>query len=646
MCLFLHNRHIEFCAPGNVLSPGVFALCRKNAQPRRGGKMKQKTKQKKERFENLKNTLYAFRIITQCAPLMLVSQVATMIAYWFFTGFVQEIMFLKVLLDIVENGGSFRQFAVMVAVFATAGILSKFVDCFGDYVCSRQMKIFYKNLNRKIFKKAVEVDMQCYENPEFYDKYQRATEIISDSHYSEFSYCFAMVISGGMTGIFLIAYVISIDAKILLILLSMIFVLIIESVKGKVEVEKDKKMTPHKRSKAYVKRTVFLREFAKDMRTSGIFNVMHSRYKDAVANNREIIRKYGRKMALLEVLSGLFGTSLPVVITYLYAAYRFAVKRNLSISNFSVIMTAMSNLKDVFNDLGEAIGAIRKEAKYFGNLREFFDYESTVTGGSKEAQELETLEFRNVSFTYPSAKKPSLVNVNLKINKGETAAIVGKNGAGKTTFVKLLLRFYDPDEGVILYNGTDIREYSIKSLRDRLATVFQDYKVFALSVGENVLCREVETSEDKNIVETALHNSGADACVNALPNKSDTVLTREFDEKGTGLSGGEQQKVAAARMFARAFDLAILDEPSSALDPIAEYKMYESLIAATEEKTVIYISHRLSSAVLSDKIYVFDGGTVAESGTHEELMENMGIYAEMFTLQASSYKSGEGSVSD
>lgn len=608
--------------------------------------MKQKTKQKKERFENLKNTLYAFRIITQCAPLMLVSQVATMIAYWFFTGFVQEIMFLKVLLDIVENGGSFRQFAVMVAVFAAAGILSKFVDCFGDYVCSRQMKIFYKNLNRKIFKKAVEVDMQCYENPEFYDKYQRATEIISDSHYSEFSYCFAMVISGGMTGIFLIAYVISIDAKILLILLSMIFVLIIESVKGKVEVEKDKKMTPHKRSKAYVKRTVFLREFAKDMRTSGIFNVMHSRYKDAVANNREIIKKYGRKMALLEVLSGLFGTSLPVVITYLYAAYRFAVKRNLSISNFSVIMTAMSNLKDVFNDLGEAIGAIRKEAKYFGNLREFFDYESTVTGGSKEAQELETLEFRNVSFTYPSAKKPSLVNVNLKINKGETAAIVGKNGAGKTTFVKLLLRFYDPDEGVILYNGTDIREYSIKSLRDRLATVFQDYKVFALSVGENVLCREVETSEDKNIVETALHNSGADACVNALPNKSDTVLTREFDEKGTGLSGGEQQKVAAARMFARSFDLAILDEPSSALDPIAEYKMYESLIAATKEKTVIYISHRLSSAVLSDKIYVFDGGTVAESGTHEELMENMGIYAEMFTLQASSYKSGEGSVSD
>lgn len=608
--------------------------------------MKQKKKQKKERFENLKNTLYAFKIITQCAPFMLVSQVATMIAYWFFTGFVQEIMFLKVLLDIIEKGGTFGQFAVMVGVFALAGVISKAVDCFGDYVCSRQMKVFYKNLNRRVFKKAVEVDMQCYENPEFYDKYQRATEIISDSHYSDFSYFFAMIISGGLTGIFLIAYVISIDAKILLILLSMIIVVIIESVKGKVEVEKDKKMTPHKRSKAYVKRTVFLREFAKDMRTSGIFGVMHSRYKDAVEKNREIIKKYGKKMAVLEVLSGLFGTSLPVVITYIYAAYRFAIKRNLSISNFSVIMTAMSNLKDVFNDLGEAIGAIRKEAKFFGNLREFFEYESTVTGGSLEADELETLEFKNVSFTYPSAKKPSLVNVNLKFNKGETTAVVGKNGAGKTTFVKLLLRFYDPDEGVILYNGVDIREYSIKSLRDRLATVFQDYKVFALSVGENVLCREVETADDALLVDEALKNSGADTCVNALPQKAQTVLTREFDEKGTGLSGGEQQKVAAARMFARAFDLAVLDEPSSALDPIAEYKMYESLISATQDKTVIYISHRLSSAVLSDKIYVFDGGTVAESGTHEELMQSGGIYSEMFTLQASSYKSQEGSVDD
>lgn len=577
---------------------------------------------------------------------MLVAHVVTMIAYWFFKGFIQEILFLKVLLDIVENNGTFGQFAAMVAVFALAGIVAKGADCFGDYVLGRSTKVFYKKFNQMIFKKAVEVDMACFENPDFYDKYQRATEIVSDSHYMEFSYLFAALISGSLTGIFLIAYVVSIDARILLFLLSMVFVVLFEAIKGKVEVEKDKQMTPHKRTKAYVKRTVFLREFAKDMRTSGIFNAMYARYKNAVEKNREIIKKYGKKMAALEVLSGLFGASLPIVMTYVYASYRFAIKRNLRISDFSVIMTAISNLKNVFNDLGNAIGGITKEAKYFGNLREYLEYESTVTGGTKQADELETLEFRNVTFKYPSAEKPSLVNVNLRIDKGETLAVVGQNGAGKTTFVKLLLRFYDPDEGVILYNGTDIREYDIKSLRDRLATVFQDYKVFALSVAENVICRETQGEEDRELVVQSLKSSGAYDCVSTLPEKEMTVLTREFDEKGTGLSGGEQQKVAAARMFARDFDLAILDEPSSALDPIAEYKMYESLIAATKDKTVIYISHRLSSAVLSDRIYVFADGTVAETGTHDELMSADGIYSEMFTLQASSYRQIEGGVDE
>ena len=404
-------------------------------------------------------------------------------------------------------------------------------------------------------------------------------------------------------------------------------------------------MTSHTRSKEYVKRTVFLRDFAKDIRTSGIYDVMHNRFKTAVEKNREILKKYGFKMMILEVIGGVFGKALPVVSAYSYAAYRFVWKRNLAISDFSVIVTAVSNLKNVLNSLSDAIANLRREAEYFENLREFMEYEPKVIGGSKKADELETLEFKDVHFTYPGAKKPSLNGLSFKINKGETVAIIGKNGAGKTTFVKLLLRFYNPDSGVILYNGTDIREYDINSLRERLATVFQDYKVFALTVNENVLCRETETEADFSAVESALRSAGVYDRIMSLPQKQETVFTREFDEKGTGLSGGEQQKLCAARMFAKEFDLAILDEPSSALDPIAEYKMYESLIEATKDKTVIYISHRLSSAVLSDKVWVFENGKVSECGTHEELMADGKGYCEMFTLQASSYTDGERSVS-
>lgn len=599
-------------------------------------------KNTKEKQNSFKNVFYALRVIRQCSPGMMAAQVTMQVSYWFFTGFVKDVLFLKLLLDLITSGGSFKQYALLILMFVCSEMVATGINCFSDYYSSIKWKKFYKVLNDKIFVKAVSVDMECYENPDFYDKYKRATEIISEDHIAMFTWQFSNIIAGSLTGVFLVSYVITIDPKILFILIVSVFVLAFETIKGKLDVKKDKEMTVHKRSKAYVKRTVYLREFAKDLRTSGVFEVLHSRYKNAVAQNRKIIKKYGYKIALLETASGFFGKALPVAVTYVYAAYRFAVKRDLAVSDFSVIMTAMANLKDVFNDVGQAVSDVRREAEYFGNLKAFMEYESKVTSGDLIAEAFDSIEFRNVTFTYPGAEEPSLKNLNLKITKGETVAVVGKNGAGKTTFVKLLLRFYNTDEGEILYNNINIKEYNIESLRKRLSTVFQDYKVFALSIAENVLCREAENETDNALVETALKNSGADVYVNKLPEKANTVLTREFDEKGTGLSGGEQQKVATARMFAKDFDLAILDEPSSALDPVAEYKMYESLIEATKEKTVIYISHRLSSAVLSDKIYVFDGGTVTESGTHEELMQQGNAYCEMFTLQASSYKEGNG----
>ena len=603
-------------------------------------------KEKTEKRGFIKAVFYAVKIIMKCSPGFITVQLFSMISSWFFTGFVQEILFLRMVLKIIEGDGTYRDFVFTVIMFAAAGILSKFGNNFFDWIWNMKSKKFYKNLNKMIFAKAREVDIECYENPEFFDYYKRATEILTENHYLDFATSYSSIFADALTGIFIAAYVISIDPKLLLVLLLILPMLILQAYKGRLDVKKDKDMTFHKRTKAYVKRIIYLKDFSKDMRTSDILAVLHKRYKDAVKNNRKIIKKYGCKAALLETFTGLFGRALPVVIAYIYATFRYAVKKNLRLADFSVIMTAMDNIKSIVNDMGSAINTTRKEALYFENLRIFLEYESKVVGGSKEAEELETLEFRNVTFTYPGAEKPTLKNINVVFRKGETTAIVGHNGAGKTTFVKLLLRFYDPQEGVILYNGIDLKEYDITSLRNRFATVFQDYKVFALSVAENVLCKEVQNEDESFKVKEALKNSGAELFVKRLPEKENTVITREFDEKGTGLSGGEQQKVAVARMFAKDYDFAVLDEPSSALDPVAEYKMYETLIEATKNKTVVYISHRLSSAVLSDKIYVFGNGTVQESGTHESLMEKHGIYAEMFNLQASSYKESEGSVDE
>ncbi len=594
---------------------------------------------KKERFQLFKDIFYALKILMQSSPMFIIGGILTMTAFWFFTAYVQEVLFLKELLEIITSGGTFRQFMILILIFCGAGLIAKAIDCIGDYyrlVCSRKV---YKKLNEKILAKAAEVDIECYENPEYYDKYKRATEIISNGIYFNFTYQICRIVAGVISGVFLVGYVSSVDPRLLLVLLSVIAIIAIKGIKAKIEYNKDKEMTPHRREKSYVQRTVFLRDYAKDMRTSGIFSVMYKRFNDAVDANRGLIKKYGKKLAAFEISAGIFAEALPIIATYGYGAYRFIVKKNLKIADFSVLMTAIGSIKDVIADISEAVAELQKNAVYFRNLREFLKYENHTVNGEKIADEIKTIEFKNVSFTYPGAEKPSLKNISFKIQDNETVAVVGKNGAGKSTFVKLLLRFYDPDEGEIFVNGIDIKEYDLESLRERIGTVFQDYKVFALTVNENVLCRECESDEDKKLSEQALIASGAYDKIMTLPQGAETQLTREFDKNGTGLSGGEQHKVAAARMFAHAFDMAVLDEPSSALDPIAEYKMYESLIEATKDKMVIYISHRLSSAVLSDKIFVFDGGEVAENGTHKDLMEQNGIYAEMFTMQASNYKS-------
>ena len=584
-----------------------------------------------------KNITYALKLVWQSDKRLLIGYMINGFSANIFMLYIQNILFLKVLLGILDKGSSFESYFNTLVTFLILAVSLMAVSCFTSYIVSISTKNVLKKLNNRIFNKAITLDVECYENPEFYDKYQRATNVLAWSYFDFVCSCVASIISSIVSLGLVIGTVGAINPVYLLFLAPVFLVFIIETLKSKLVYKRDLEMTTNNRIKAYTQRTVFLKDFSKDMRTSNIFAVLMNRFKAAIDSNVEILRKYGWKLFIYSTVSSLFSEFIPIIGTYAYAAYQFVYTNALTVSSFSVVLSAINAVRESTMNIARHFDMLVGSALYFQNLREFFEYEPKITSGDKVPGKFESIEFRNVSFRYPSAEKYTLEKISFSIKKGETFALVGVNGAGKSTLVKLLLRFYDATEGEILYNGVNIKEYDLNAYRNIFGAVFQDYKNFAVSVYENVMCHEC-SDEEKQVAEKALRQSGIWEKISSLPKGAETVLTREFDKNGIGLSGGENQKVSAARLFAKDFEFAVLDEPSSALDPIAEYKMYENLIDVTKDKTVLYISHRLSSAVLSDRIIVIGAGKILEEGSHSELMEKDGKYKEMFTLQASSYK--------
>lgn len=286
---------------------------------------------------------------------------------------------------------------------------------------------------------------------------------------------------------------------------------------------------------------------------------------------------------------------------------------------------------------------MKKHSMYIENYNSFLAYkpkiEENVKGLTAKGCANE-IELRGVNFSYSHGEEATFVlkNINMLIKPGEKVAIVGHNGAGKSTLIKLILRLYLPNDGDVFLDGVNANAYNLHSYRQRFGTIFQDFQLYAFSVGENVIMDNLNGSEEeKDRIWTSLENSGLARKVKSFPKEIETTITKEFEEDGAVFSGGEAQKLAIARVLARDCGVVIMDEPSSNLDPISEYELYKNMMTAAKNKTVITISHRLSATVDADRIYLLDNGEIIEQGTHQQLMKLKGKYAEMFTVQASKY---------
>lgn len=410
--------------------------------------------------------------------------------------------------------------------------------------------------------------------------------------------------------------------------------------------ERDKKVESHRRKVSYADRVHYMGEYAKELRLSNIGSVLRSSFDSGVAGMLASFDEYGPRARRENFAQNMLCYVFNFEGLFLYGTWLAMVKKSISLSDFAVLASGVVSASWMIINLSNSVLELMKNGTYIENLRSFLDAEISIKD-APDATDLsgpfETLEFRDVSFAYRGQDRKAVEHLSFTLRKGEKVALVGVNGAGKSTFVKLVTRLYDPTSGEILYNGKPIRGLRLAAYRSLFVTAFQDFRVFSLSVAENVLGRArgsdgtAEGDADRALVEGALADAGVLDRVRALPNGIDTVLTREFDESGAVLSGGESQKIAVARAFAGDFEIALFDEPSSALDPIAEYGLYESMMRRCRDRTVVFISHRLSSATLADRILVMDGGRIVEEGSHARLMEHGGAYAKMFAMQAERY---------
>lgn len=403
-------------------------------------------------------------------------------------------------------------------------------------------------------------------------------------------------------------------------------------------------LAPSIRKLDYLYDTMRILPFAKEIRINNLSQWLYDKIANFTSNVVDPLKiKDLKKNQRLDSIINFLDISQELVI-YLILAFH-VVFSGMSIGNFAMYMSGIrqfsNEVSNVTNNFSRLIGqgGFARELRYFvAGIRESkgnISKELNSNGGQLSKIQTVEIEFVHVSFSYPNSNITVLKNISFKIRAGETLSIVGVNGAGKTTIVKLLCRFYEPTEGDILINGVSIKSIPKEKYYQLLSVVFQDYKLFSFSVAENI---EMKLDSNPEKLNSCIERSGLGDIINSLPNGAYTYISKEFSEDGSGFSGGEQQKMAIARALYKDSPVIILDEPTSAIDPIAEYEIYRKFHALVNGKTAIYISHRLSSTRFTDKILVLKDGRVAEYGSHKNLISlNHGIYKDMYEMQAKYY---------
>lgn len=588
----------------------------------------------------LKNNLYLLKLMFKASPAFVLIPAFDAIR-GSLSIFFEHTVGIGYVLEAAEYGYPFERVAWVIVILACAITLGMIFTVFsGDYIMEKERPKVRQQIKLMLYDKASKVDLSCYDDPEFYNSQVLALSEV-DNQIDKVEQLVINLLSN-ITAVLSngIYFMVKDKPSILFVLFSVVIGYIFNQKFIKTKYQARIERNPGERKRKYIERVFYLGDYAKELRMNPkVSDILCERFDKASEEVLEVDKKYCKKRFALDFIRNHIANFFICDTLYITYLILMAVKfHRVDISTLAILYNSFGRLKHNMSSFTEVYPAATESSLYIQKIRDFLQTKSKIVskGDVKATKDAKRLDLKNVSFAY-SENSPTIINdIDLFIKPGRKIALVGYNGAGKTTLVKLLMRLYDPTSGVIEADGRDIREYDLESYRDSIGAVFQDFNIFAGSVRENVVLAPLEGSSEEKII-TALKDSGLYDRTKTLTSGLDTMLTTEFSDEGLNLSGGESQKLAISRVFYKDAGLMILDEPSSALDPIAEYQLNHAMLSATGDKTVIFISHRLSTTRIADHIFMLENGRIAEEGNHEQLLAKKGKYREMWNAQASAY---------
>ena len=551
------------------------------------------------------------------------------------SSFFKDVLLIKLLIDgLTKKMNLFNLLLYLLLIFLFDIMVNIVSKIYKRYLI-KVNAIISKEFTHNIMSKIKSIDIKTYEDPSFYNEYKK---MLSKGEWVFMQYIQSInsLVSSTIVIIGIVIYTIRLN--ILVIMVSVIVCVVSYILKNRVIKNNHdlyEKTIGVNRRIDYLERIQYFSDYAQELKTLNLYKFLADKFHNCFNEKVEIQKGFLKKNALLQFVS----ETIPYIATYLiisfFTAFRI-YKKYLSVGDFVSLNNASFQLIYRCNLVIQRINELNEISLYYNDYIKFMEYESNMKSGTLRADSdiREGLAINNLYFSYDGTKQV-IKNVSMSIRPGEKIAIVGLNGAGKTTLIKLIMRLYDPENGSILLDGKDIREYTLDSYRGLYSTVFQDFKQYAFSVKENLYFEASDRTPDEEAY-NLLDKVGILEKVESHKEGLNAEVGNEFS-KGINFSGGESQKLAIARALAKEGSIIILDEASSALDPISERDLNETMLKTFQTKTMIIISHRLSTVINADKIYYFENGEILEQGSHHELLEARGHYYKLFSAQAEQY---------